>query len=1002
MAILILLLNAGGVWAARLNQASLTSEGQISRLLLFFDMPAEYSLDLLDPRVVALRLPGSISGTGMPVPGGDSIIEAVTANSNSQGLDIIIRTRGAGATVQPSFDETSNILTLEFRGGILPPAGAAANDAPPQITAITLGGRSDAVRLQLSGDKRMSATVHGNGDVVLLNLERGGLDPEVQIYGSDERVLAMEIQNLQPFAVMLKLSRQLDSYQIAPQDDGLILDMILAGSRVPPPPPPSGRPVEIPSPPPAPSSLPSGALTQEPASSSLSAAGPLPDGDEDDLLLSPSSVAQVQGHSARGAMPPLLPPVAPGGLTVVAGPDDSEGPPAAVGDRQPQGGMVGASLAGGDLAAAVTSLEEGRYSEALSGFENVLQSSPSPEQAAKAAYGMAEAYFRMNQHDITFYYTRIMDMYQAAMVNYPDSDQVPKAMLMMGRAAGMAGENYRARAYYQWLQSRYRDSDAAAWSQIYLGNLENSEGNYGRAIEMFTNALVLWPDSAITNSAYMGLLQSYFGLAQWQNAITMIDALLARNPGMYLEQPEMLHYLGEAHYQLQDYGKARDYLLWAYNLQPGSIKDGDILLTRIGDTYRFEKAYRASGEIYNQAVASFPNSEGGQVAKMRLAEVEEEDSEHPWEVFQVRPNNAAYRIYLNTMEQFASKPVGQLATLKLAVWYYKTTAFSQSIQTAQDLLSGHPETIFRTETEYVLDLSARARLRELRDENDPAGLLKEYVRLRPHLKQPESEDMLQMLAWGYENSGLYDKAAHLWQVLGARNPGKPNYWVDAARNLFVEDKQEEVLEVLKEVNLDELDPERQQEFLFLEGVSLNRRGRYSEAALALQALIKRDMPDNYAGQAFMNLGTALSHMPGREQDALRSLDLAEYELGKEPDQEAMRSLRLLTTLQAGVLAQRLDDKNAALGYLQKALQLSRDPKDRAPVLYEIFLSQRALGQTGEMMKSLEELAGLNISPWSDTAQTILADYRMAPELQRVGRQLREAGAGAAGEPAPAN
>jgi tetratricopeptide (TPR) repeat protein len=703
----------------------------------------------------------------------------------------------------------------------------------------------------------------------------------------------------------------------------------------------------------------------------------------------------VQGSSARGELPPLPPPAVPGGLTVITGHDDSEGPPVTIDSRQPQGGTVGASLAGGDVAAAVTSLEEGRYAEALSGFENVLQSNPSPEQAARAAYGMAEAYFRLNQHDITFYYTRIMDMYQAAMVNYPDSDQVPKAMLMMGRAAGMAGEDYRAKAYYQWLQSRYRGSDAAAWSQIYLGNLENSQGNYGQAIEIFTNALILWPDSAITNSAYMGLIQSYFGLAQWQNAINMIDALLARNPEMYLDQPEMLHYLGEAHYQLQNYDKAREYLLWAYNLQPGTIKDGDILLTRIGDTYRFEKAYRASGEVYNQVVSAFPNSEGGQVAKMRLAEVEEEDKEHPWEIFQVRPNNAAYRVYLNTMDQFKNKPVGQLAALKLAVWYYKTTAFPQSIQTAQELLNKYPDTIFRTEAEYVLDLSARSWLQELREENDPARLLKEYVRLRPCLKQPEAEDMLRMLAWGYENSGLHDKAAHLWQVLGARNPGKPDYWIDAARNLLVEDEQEQVLEVLKEVNLDELDPDRQQEFLFLEGVSLNRLGRYSEAVLALQALIKKDMPDKYAGQAFMNLGTALSHMPGREKDALRALNLAEYALGKEPEQNAMQSLRLLTALQAGVLAQRLDDKNMALGYLQKALQLSREPQDRAPVLYEIFLAQRALGQTEEMIKTLEELTGLNISPWSDMAQTILTDYKLAPEMQRLGRQLQEAGEGAA-------
>jgi hypothetical protein len=79
--------------------------------------------------------------------------------------------------------------------------------------------------------------------------------------------------------------------------------------------------------------------------------------------------------------------------------------------------------------------------------------------------------------------------------------------------------------------------------------------------------------------------------------------------------------------------------------------------------------------------------------------------------------------------------------------------------------------------------------------------------------------------------------------------------------------------------------------------------------------------------------------------------------------------------------------------LQKALALSEEAKDRAPVLYEIFLAQRALGQNEAMMSTLEELAGLAITPWSEMAQSILLDYKMRPELERVGRQLQEAGRG---------
>jgi hypothetical protein len=63
----------------------------------------------------------------------------------------------------------------------------------------------------------------------------------------------------------------------------------------------------------------------------------------------------------------------------------------------------------------------------------------------------------------------------------------------------------------------------------------------------------------------------------------------------------------------------------------------------------------------------------------------------------------------------------------------------------------------------------------------------------------------------------------------------------------------------------------------------------------------------------------------------------------------------------------------------------------APVLYEIFLAQRAMGQTEAMMGSLQELAGLKVSPWSEMAQSLLSDYKLQPELDRLGRQLQEAG-----------
>ncbi len=1007
LTILILLLLVSHAQAARLIQASLQPGGHGSRLILSLDSRVDYSLDLIDPQNIVLRLPGTVSAAIMPQTGRDPVIEAITANSNSQGLDIIIRTRAAGSTVQPSMGP-DNKLVLEIgpSSGQTQAAPAPAIQGTPLVHELKLSGKPDSINLELGSDQPVRGRIVSQGDIVYLRLEKGAMASDIQISGGDSRVLAMQVENPSPFSLAFKLSRPLASYSLTPLETGLTLDLRLGDSRaIAPPPPPKpvsgsspARPTTVSVPPPdiAPSQVPEGPVPVVSATfAPTTPAAQAEQGADEPALFAPSAPAVIKGGSARGGLPPKPPQATAqaGGLSVDASAAD-DGPPATVGARLSQGGSAPgydlASLApAADLQVAQAFLDHGRYAEALTSYEMVLNAKPGYDKAARASYGQAEANFRMHQEEIVPYYTRILDLYQAAMVNYPDSDQIPRALLMMGRAASLAGENYRARAYYDVVNTRYRRSDSAGWAQIYTGQLDLSEGNYKQAIKVFEDVLSRWKQGEFLNDAQMGLLQAYFGMGQWAQAVTLIEEMLQSQPDFYLKRPELLHYMGECKYQLQDYPQAREYMLWAINLNP-KIVDGDIILTRIGDTYRYEKAYRAASEMYNLTTMMFPNSDGSQVAKMRLSEESEEDKENPWEIFQVRPTGTAMKIYREVAANYADRPVGQMAQLKMAVWYYKTAAFAQSLQAGINLLHYHPDTMFKDEVIYLMNLAAMARLRELRDELNAVQLLEEYVRLRPYLKEPESNDVLDKLAWGYEQTGLNQKAAHLYKVLGSRILYKPQYWVDAARNYFTEGQFNEAVATLHEVNLDELPEAVQKEFLFLEGVSLSRLGKHKESVLALLALLQKGQEEDN-GEIYQNLGISLSHMEGRSQDALNALDLAERAYVKQEDNSQTRNPRLLVALQAGLLSKRLGETDKSLAYLQKALLLSDTPNDKAPILYEIFLAQRALGKNEEMIKSLNDLAALKVEPWSSRAESILLDFKLAPNLERMGRDLQQRG-----------
>ena len=40
------------------------------------------------------------------------------------------------------------------------------------------------------------------------------------------------------------------------------------------------------------------------------------------------------------------------------------------------------------------------------------------------------------------------------------------------------------------------------------------------------------------------------------------------------------------------------------------MRDNDIILARVGDTYKFEKQFKAANEVYKQVVNLYPGTDG--------------------------------------------------------------------------------------------------------------------------------------------------------------------------------------------------------------------------------------------------------------------------------------------------------------------------------------------------------------------------------------------------------
>lgn len=710
-------------------------------------------------------------------------------------------------------------------------------------------------------------------------------------------------------------------------------------------------------------------------------------------------VAQAQAErSARGAMPSPPPEASPPmeeeqptsrapSPTPVA-PQTAQAPatapmPAPPDARLPQAARLGAKAQMDREAKALFNrakqeLDARQYAEAVNGFEQFLLRYPKHSLTGEATYRLADAFFYLHEREMVQYYMQAMENYQKAIDLYPESDQVPWALLQMGRVAMLSGEPFKAQGYFQIVIEDYPKSEYVPLAMVNQGRAYVADGKWARALDEFRNVAEKYPDSRFRKDADWGQAQALFGMARYERASYLLQDMDRRFPKLRLTEPELLYYIGEAEFQLKRYAEARRYFLWALNIMP-DIRDNDIILTRVGDSYQFEGAHKAAKVIYNQVVKLFPDTDGGLVARIRLAESPAKDKDHPWDIFQVAATTDALKTYNEILRKYPTRPVAELAQLKLGVYYYKKKDYPKALAVLEQLLQKNPRSSFRPEVEYTLDLTTVGYLKHLRKQNKPIALMDAYLRNRVSLRRPNSNQMLEILAWAYENTGLNMRAAKLYQVLISRGLDRLDFHVALARTLMTGRDYEGVLAALPAKIVARLTKEAAVEGRSLRGRALAAVGKCKQAAPLLEQILEQRFEYPWVALDYAALGRCLIKMD-KIISGLKALDEASRRF--DPGE---RLEKYLVAMESGAAARRIGQTERALGYLQSAEKLSIDDRGRAQAIYEQAATLRSLKRNAEVAKAYQRLVKLKVQPWAGMARRHLEDMKLAPRLATVGK-----------------
>ncbi len=355
-----------------------------------------------------------------------------------------------------------------------------------------------------------------------------------------------------------------------------------------------------------------------------------------------------------------------------------------------------------DMVAAQAAIMSANYPEAkrlLEGIKN--RPDVKPEIREESLYNLADTYFNMYKDKLKLFYDQIRSTYEEAMNFNPNSDRIPAALLQLGLLSLQVGNAPEAQGYFNVLKQRYPDDENVPLISYHWGDYYYKNGDYSRAADEFQSLIQNYPENRFVREAAMGLAQSFVKLGYYDQASRIIDYVGKRWPRFYIEYPQLLRVSGDIDYKLGNFDSAKENYLTYYNIAPKS-EGIDIVLARLGDLYSLLGRKVASREFYDLVIHDYPDSEGGLIAKMRLAEegvFDQPSIEDMFSAFALPQDTSPEKIYKEIVEKHSQSPLASLAQLKLAMWYLYRDRDQDSMEAVDYFLRKFPDS----------DLTGRAR-----------------------------------------------------------------------------------------------------------------------------------------------------------------------------------------------------------------------------------------------------------------------------------------------------
>ncbi len=374
----------------------------------------------------------------------------------------------------------------------------------------------------------------------------------------------------------------------------------------------------------------------------------------------------------------------------------------------------------------------------------------------KADYLKAYAFYQSIQSGRLTLFTRedferlfkAESLFHNLLVNWPSSELAPFAHASLGLIYDKLDNSAASEGHFTIIMDRYKSYSGIPEVIYHLANIYNEKGDTDKeyndmAIENYKEVFNNHPKSVYAVDAGVGLGKALFKKLHYIECRDILTYLVLSNPEIVYDTPDVLRSLGEAEYALQNSTPARENLTKVYNLFP-DIKDKDVVMTKVGDTYFYEKNLDRAKVVYQFVMDKFPGSEGFLGSAMGLALCMKERAK-------------IEEIYNMVKKDFSDHRLSKVAMMRLAELYNKNGEYEKCIQEIENLLATHP-TGLRYDAVKLMQSAYESLFKDKLKSGDYPEVLKTYEGAKVLLDRLESKEIFLTTGLSYLNAHLYEQA----------------------------------------------------------------------------------------------------------------------------------------------------------------------------------------------------------------------------------------------------